>query len=56
MFRAVGKLVTMTEIEEKLGGFIKFNGWLLLRDTGQVSRAAADRRAIAQQKLFRGRD
>lgn len=47
-----GRLVTMKEAEEKLDGFIKFNQWPLLRDAGRISRAAADRRAIEQQKIY----
>ncbi|MBL8552398.1 MAG: virulence RhuM family protein [Hyphomonadaceae bacterium] len=50
-----GRLVTMQEAEEKLDGFIKFNNWPLLRDAGRVTRAAADRRAIEQQKLYNKR-
>jgi hypothetical protein len=51
-----GRLVTMADAEEKLEGFIQFNKWPLLRGAGRVSRVAADRRAIEQQKLFIQRD
>ena len=51
-----GRLVTMTEAEESLDGFVKFNKWPLLRDGGRVSRRVADQRAIGQQKLYIGRD
>jgi len=47
-----GKLVTMQEAEEKLDGFIKFNGWPLLRDAGHVSRVVADRRALEEHRLY----
>jgi hypothetical protein len=47
-----GKLVTMVKAEEKMDGFIRFNSWPLLANAGKVSRAAADRRAIEQQKLY----
>lgn len=47
-----GRLVTMADAETKLNGFIKFNGWPLLRDGGRVTRVAADRHAIEQQKVF----
>lgn len=51
-----GRLVTMSEAEEKLDGFIKFNGWPLLDSAGRVTRAEADRRAVEQQKLFIAKD
>jgi hypothetical protein len=41
---------------KKLDGFIKFNGWPLLRGAGRIARADADRRAVEQQKLFASRD
>lgn len=47
-----GKLVMMADAERKLDEYIKFNGWPLLRDAGRISRAAADRRAIDQQKIY----
>jgi len=47
-----GRLVLMSAAEEKLDEYIKFNGWPLLHDAGKISRAAADRRAIEQHKLF----
>lgn len=47
-----GKLVMMADAESKLDEYIKFNGWPLLRDAGRISRAAADRRAIEQQKIY----
>lgn len=46
------RLVTMDDAERKLDEYIKFNGWPLLRDAGRISRAAADRRAIEQQKIY----
>jgi len=48
-----GRLVLMSAAEEKLDEYIKFNGWPLLRDAGKITRAAADRRAIEQQKFVR---
>ncbi len=51
-----GRLVVMADAELKMDEFIRFNNWPLLRDAGRVSRVAADRRAIEQQKLFIGRD
>ncbi len=51
-----GKLVTMAEAELKLDGFIKFNGWPLLRGAGRVSRPAADQHAVGQQRLLKDRD
>lgn len=51
-----GKLVTMIEAEEKLDGFIRFNGWPLLRNAGQVSRLTADEHAMAQLRLLKVRD
>ncbi len=50
------RLVTMTDAEESLDGFIKFNKWPLLQDLGRVSRRAADQRAIEQQKLYIARE
>lgn len=46
------RLVTMDDAERKLDEYIKFNSWPLLRDAGRISRAAADRRAIEQQKIY----
>lgn len=51
-----GRLVAMTDAEEKLDGFIKFNGWPLLRNAGRISRPDADRHAVTQQRLFAHRD
>ncbi|MEQ1867466.1 MAG: RhuM family protein [Micropepsaceae bacterium] len=50
-----GKLVMMADAEAKLDGFIKFNGWPLLRNAGKVSRAAADQIAAKHQKIFASR-
>jgi hypothetical protein len=46
-----GKLVMMVQAEEKVDGFIKFNGWPLLRGVGRVTRAKADRRNRATKAL-----
>lgn len=47
-----GRLVMMVDAEHKLDEYIKFNQWPLLRDAGRISRNAADRRAIEQQKIY----
>lgn len=55
-----GRLVMMSEAENKLCEFIKFNGRSLLRDLGSVKRDSADQHAIKhyeawkeQQRLLR---
>jgi len=48
-----GRLVLMSQAEEKLDGFIKFNGWPLLTHKGSVSRAAADEHAKQQLRLYK---
>ena len=48
-----GRLVLMSQAEEKLNGFIKFNGWPLLTHKGSVSRAAADEHAKKQLRLYK---
>lgn len=46
------RLVIMSDAEGKLDRFIRNNERLLLRDAGSVSKAAADRHAKAQYKIF----
>lgn len=47
------RLVLMSDAEEKLDGFIKFNQWPLLTHKGSVSRAAADEHAKKQLRLYK---
>ena len=48
-----GRLILMSQAEEKLDGFIKFNGWPLLTHKGSVSRAAADEHVKQQLRLYK---
>lgn len=50
-----GRLTTMAEIEQKLGEFIKFNNWPLLKDFGRTKKSTADQHALQQLKLYKNK-
>lgn len=48
-----GRLVTLTECETKMDGFIKFNQWELLKGAGSKKRQDADAFALEELSLFK---